>query len=228
VADPSPLWFQIIQACSYICAAGSAAVAAAKYQLDRKAVDTARAESNTRKLEENAARQSANAIAERELEWRKMAAAQSFLEHMEKDHLAATAMKMLDWTERSYEIDGLNFQLTEPQMHIALRVENGIFTAPEMCVRDAFDHLFWYLERLNYQIDIGMLDLTHVEFPLVYLVSQMNRNMPVFRAYLDGYGYERTRKLVEDILALMSSDENNPLSGSKLSVASPAGGPHLL
>jgi len=81
---------------------------------------------------EIAARQEANRVAERELEWRRAVAAQASLEKMEDDPLAADAMLMLDWDGRDYSDGEQRFTLRKSEVIAALRTEGERFTEAEV------------------------------------------------------------------------------------------------
>jgi len=65
-------------------------------------------------------------------------------------------------------------------------------------VRDAFDHLSWHFERIQHQIDVGLITPEHVRFPLGYLVAVMNEDGAIFRRFLRAYGYVGAIKLMEE------------------------------
>jgi len=187
--DPM-IWTDYVQAASWAGAVITAAVGVYKFGQDnRKGRDQREAEI--------AARQEANKVAERELDWRRAGAAQSSLEKMEDDPLAADAMLMLDWDGRDYSDGEQTWTLRKSEVIAALRVDGDAFTDAEVYVRDAFDHLFWHFERIQHQIDVGLITPEHVRFPLGYVVAVINEDRDSFRAFLDAYGYTGAIKLIE-------------------------------
>jgi hypothetical protein len=199
MAEP-PLWFMIVQAGSYLFAAGAAGVAGAKYVLDRNAARRAEANELESKRLTAELRQEANAIAERDLAWRKMEAAQKMLDRMGEDPYYDFATTILDWGNREYEVGGKKIIIDHRKMLSALRVDSGGFDQVEVEIRDAFDRLFYLLERTQRHIALGLLDIDHVRFPLAYYAKKIAENRAVIYRYLDRYGFTGARELIEALL----------------------------
>jgi hypothetical protein len=195
-----PFWFMFIQAVSYLGAAGAAVIGVAKYRMDRQQARAAETEAGERKNAETAARERANEVAERDLAWRRAEAAQAFLERLEEDEMATTAMKMLDWQSREYLIDGNNYLITEEEILSALRTSGSAFDDAEVFIRDAFDSLFWHMERIQHRIDLGIVDHAHIRFPFAYLSALINKNRQIYEAFFNAYAYAGTKRLVDDLV----------------------------
>lgn len=219
---PSPggllTWTDYVQAASWAGAVITAAVGVYKFGQDNR-------KGREQREAEIVARQEANNVADRELEWRRAGAAQTSIEKMEEDRLAADAMLMLDWDGREYSDGEQKWILRKSEVIAALRVEGERFTDAEVYVRDAFDHLFWHFERIQHQIDVGLIKPEHVRFPLGYLVAVMNEDGEAFRAFLRAYGYAGALRLIELIEQLglpvikpqyerLFLDRTSPLTGS--------------
>lgn len=196
------IWTDYVQAASWAGAVITAAVGVYKFGQDNR-------KGRVQREEEIAARQEANKVAERELEWRRAGAAQASLEKMEDDPLAADAMLMLDWDGREFSDGEHKWILRKSDVIQALRVEGARFTEAEVYVRDAFDHLFWHFERIQHQIDVGLITPEHVRFPLGYLVAVINEDREAFQAFLEAYGYEGAIKLM-DALGQMTLPKIKP------------------
>ncbi len=191
VGNAAPLiWTDYVEAASWAGAVVTAMVGVYTFWQDNK-------KGRAQREAEIAARQEANKVAERELEWRRAGAAQSSLEKMEADPLAAVAMVMLDWDGREYTSGEQTWTLRKSEVIAALRVEGERFTDAEVHVRDAFDHLFWHFERIQHQIDVGLITPEHDRFPLGYLVAVIDEDREAFRAFLSAYGYAGATRLIE-------------------------------
>jgi hypothetical protein len=188
-------WTDYVQAGSWVAATITAMIGVFKFgQEHRKARE--------QRAEEIQARQEANRAAERELEWRRASSAQASLEKMESDRRAADAMLMLDWDGRDFSDGNETWTLRKEEVIAALRVQGDGFNNAEIYVRDAFDHLFWHFERIQHQINVGLITLDHVRFPLAYLVALMDQTPDEFARYLRDYGYEGATALVESLRSL--------------------------
>jgi hypothetical protein len=183
-------WVTVIQTLSWAGAAVTAAIGAATFLLSQK-------KARVQREEEIIERRAANATAERELQWRQAGAAQASLEKMEDDELAADAMMMLDWDGRYFPSRGPQWRLRKADVLRALRTGGPPFNHPETYVRDAFDRLFWHFERIQSQIDVKLIALRHVRFPLAYWVALIDEDRDVYYNFLTAYGYEGAPMLMD-------------------------------
>ena len=192
-------WLQLAQAVSYGAAAVAAVVAVGRYVTDTAAARRASQETAVRKAEEVAARQEANRAASRDLEWRKATTALDMVDDMEKDRLAADAMLMLDYDGRTYRDGDAHWTLSREDINRSLRSEGDRLSDMEVFVRDAFDHLFWHFERVQHAINIELISLPHVSFPIGYHAARIGEHDHVFRSFLGTYGYHGAQKLIDDL-----------------------------
>ncbi|MBV9373076.1 MAG: hypothetical protein JO109_15620 [Alphaproteobacteria bacterium] len=181
-----------VQTASWAAAAASAIIGVVGFCLERKKL-------RRQREEELDARREANAVAARELAWRQALAAQTSLEKLEEDEEAADAMLMLDWDARGYRKGDQTWFLTRGDILHALRTRGDAFDDAEVYVRDAFDHLFWHFERIQNQIEVNLLQLKHVRFPLAYLVARMDLDRDVFETFLESYCYDGARQLIASL-----------------------------
>jgi hypothetical protein len=205
----APMWTTYVQVGAWAAATLTAGVGVVRFGQDnRKARDQRKDEQEQRRQDdlkdreqrevELEQRRQANEAADRELEWRRGVAAQSLLEKMEEDELAADAMLMLDWDGREFSDGEKTWPLDKAQTIEALRVRGRPFTDAEVYVRDAFDHLFWYFERIQHQIEIDLISVEHVRFPIAYLIAVMNEDRTAFRDFLEAYGYRGSLWLLDE------------------------------
>jgi hypothetical protein len=183
-------WMTIIQTLSWAGAVMTAAIGAVGFIIGQK-------KARLQRKEEIAERKAANAAAEREYHWRQAGAAQASLEKMEADTLAADAMLMLDWDGRYFPSGSQKWPLRKKDVLRALRIEAPSFTEAETYVRDAFDRLLWHFERIQSQIDVELIGLRHVRFPLAYWVALMDEDRAIFDSFLTAYGYIGASRLMD-------------------------------
>lgn len=183
-----PNWTTYVQTASWVAAAVTGMIGVWKFGQDNR-------KDRAQRTSEITAREEATRIAERELEWRRANGAQLVLEKMEDDELSADAMLMLDWDGRNFGDKEKPWYLERRDVLLALRTSGDPFKEKEIYVRDAFDHLFWHLERIQHQIEVELITPRHVHFPIAYLIVNLDRDADAYRAFLKAYGYTGVLKL---------------------------------
>lgn len=145
-------------------------------------------------------------IRQQEFRWKQADAAKELIEKMSADKNVRCAMKMLDWENRQFDDNGRQTApITAALMLGALRVSYAhvpqpdplVFTLDEVFVRDCFEALFDEYERFENYIRIQLINFSDVKFPIGYYVKLMTRNKPVFKSFLQTYGYELALGLLE-------------------------------
>lgn len=192
---PDVNWMTVIQTLSWAGATITAAIGATGFIIGQ-------IKARRQREEEIIQRRVANATAERELRWRQAGAAQASLEKMEEDDLAADAMLMLDWDGRYFPSGTRRWRLSRQDVLHALRTGGDPFNSGETYVRDAFDRLFWHFERIQSQIDVELIALRHVRFPLAYWVALIDESRETYYEFLTAYGYEGAPRLMDGLRKL--------------------------
>jgi hypothetical protein len=185
-------WMIYVQTASWAGAALTAVIGVWRFGNDTK-------QARIQKQEEIDAKLEANAVARRELDWRRASAAQISLEKMESDPLASDAVLMLDWDGREFPSSKPAWRLRRSAVLHALRDIGEPFDDSEIYVRDAMDRLLWHFERIQQQIDVDLIDLRHVLFPLGYVAALMNEAPEPFQRFMTAYGYVGAMKLIESL-----------------------------
>jgi hypothetical protein len=184
-------WMNYVQTLSWAGAALTAALGLWGFSVEQR-------KSRRQRESEIAERKEANAAAARELQWRQAGAAQVSLEKFEADPRAADAMLMLDWDGRWFPSGGPEqWQLRKNDVLEALRTKGKPFSTAEIYVRDSFDRFLWHFERIQSQIDVELITLAHVRFPIAYWVALMDEDKNVFDGFLEAYGYTGAITLME-------------------------------
>jgi|HubBroStandDraft_6_1064221.scaffolds.fasta_scaffold545664_1 hypothetical protein len=139
----------------------------------------------------------------RKLRWEQSREARSILDDMEDDEHAVAAMTMLDWDGREVSVGGVTFRASYEQVDHALRTDDENFATDEVLIRDCFDHLLYFMERLGLWIEVELISVYDVVFPLGYLADLMagenvrrRDRREVFQAFTTKYGYSRALGLL--------------------------------
>jgi hypothetical protein len=104
---------------------------------------------------------------------------------------------MLDWDGRKFPSDKPKFMIQRPDVLEALRTGDRTFSESEVYIRDCFDRLFWYFERINHELAVGMISTAHISFPIKYIVSLLIYEEEVFKKYLVTFRCEGALSLIE-------------------------------
>jgi hypothetical protein len=148
---------------------------------------------------------------ERGQRWQKAQVLLTLIESFDSDPLIKAARQMLDWNSRNIVIDGLVISYLDSKLASALRVwgrgDNPFsdFTPEEGKIRDAFDALFDFFEKLNSLVQSRLIpfsDLTYFFYWLRRLAyASYYKNAPdvsgVFEAYVTAYSFTGTQHLTE-------------------------------
>jgi hypothetical protein len=217
----TPFWLELIQAGSYGAGAAAAVVAVFKYSLDRKTMQRTEADAAARKQAETETRREANAVAARDLEWRRAESGQKLMEAMVSDPLAWNALVMLDWTWRDYPVENPKWTITRDEVLRALRTDSADFTDKEVFIRDAFDTVYYHFERIQHLIGIALVSHDHARFPIAYYTARIREDWAVHENYLRSYEFRGALELIETMAT------NSPLHPKPLRRAGGSGGEDL-
>ncbi|HEV7427402.1 MAG TPA: hypothetical protein VGQ46_13640 [Thermoanaerobaculia bacterium] len=125
---------------------------------------------------------------DRDLRWRKAQTGNELLQHMLDDPLAAAAMQILDWSGRTYALNGHpSVIVVEEDLPGALRPARSAFTPKQTFIRDAFDALFFHFARLNRAIDVNLVEMNDVSMPTSYYIAEMGKRKTVMQDYLRAF-----------------------------------------
>ncbi len=123
--------------------------------------------------------------AAQELRWKQTREAKKILDEMKADSAATSAMRMLDWSGRSYPIgETESVTVTLDDVQGALRNDDLRFSRKEVFIRDCFDSFLDFLEELEYDIGTGLIRFPDVEAQLEYYVRIMARDKGLYAAHM--------------------------------------------
>lgn len=130
------------------------------------------------------------------LRWKQAEMAKTCLDEIWNDSLAFAALKMLDWTGRSFPLpkdDGHTPPISHEQRRASLRIVNTQFPPgdPGPFIRDAYDRLFDGFERLEHFIRIKLIRFEDIKPPLRYYVGKLAapEERRVMEPFLNEYGF---------------------------------------
>ena len=139
----------------------------------------------------------------RDLRWRQAEMAKQFVDEILGHLEARAALKMLDWDGLKYKTS--EGETTQPITHqirrASLRTVNTVFGPDDdgPFIRDAYDSLFDFLERLEHFIRIDLIRFEDVAPVLKYYVKKMalHDEREVIKGFLDGYGFTLAAAFLE-------------------------------
>jgi hypothetical protein len=105
---------------------------------------------------------------------------------------------MLDSNERMYQIGPQSTVLiTAADMLDALRVPEPPQSPTYDFIRDAFDTLYYYVDRLEHFIQVGLTSFEDISSPLDYYVDYLAEDKDLHASYIALTRYTRVRKFLE-------------------------------
>lgn len=144
-----------------------------------------------------------------ELRWKQANISKTIIDELLSDEKAQAALTMLDWPGREFILENSEDKqelvtVSPEDIRIALRTKNDLgFDNKQVYIRDCFDSLFNYIERIQHFIDIKLIDFEDVIFPINYYVLRIMYDQPyiIFKSYFRKYGYKKTEFFFEKLPA---------------------------
>lgn len=142
------------------------------------------------------------AVAEKQVENRhkQLSAARSMMAEVFADPLARSAMRMLDWSGRTYLQKDATHIVHDADLPAALELHGSgrLFTEKEAFIRDCFEAFFDHLLVIKHFIDQGYLNVSDIAVPLRYYAVRIENARPTFKSFMT-YGYSKVETLLEDL-----------------------------
>jgi len=177
-----PLLKDLAQVAAWLVAAVGGVIAAFKAVSELKRSNEERAEALRERREQ--------------FRWREAEMARTILDQMWNDTLATSAMRMLDWSGLQYEQgQRLTNPISQSDVWHALRTTNTSFTPDEQFVRDCFDQLFDYYERMEHYLGIGLISWEDIQGRLEYYAGLLARKKTVYEQFLTTYQFGLASRL---------------------------------
>jgi hypothetical protein len=147
-----------------------------------------------------------------ELRWRKASLARDVLDQLFRDTRAFNAMRMLDWSGRTYEVDGNRVVIGTQTMLHSLRIEELRFAPEEAFVRDSFESLFDHMQLIEHFLTMQLLEFDDVRYPFSYYADLMAKRKSVFAAFLSKYGYTLAMEFLNRFSSWRAAGDVSPMS----------------
>ncbi|HCJ7406214.1 hypothetical protein QMA79_19010 [Pseudomonas aeruginosa] len=146
-------------------------------------------------------RSARNAIQEKRKEHRQkqLAAARDMMKEIFLDPLARSAMRMMDWSGRTFTHEGQTYVVHWRDLKPALVVhEQGVgFTKQQEFIRDCFEAFFDHMLVLEHFLEQDYLHEADIAVPLEYYARRVMLFPETYDGFLREYGYREARALMK-------------------------------
>lgn len=135
---------------------------------------------------------------------RQLAASHDMINEVFSDPLARAAMRMMDWSGRTFTYDGVSHVVDWNELRPALVVpkQGEGFSTKQEFVRDAFEAFFDHMLVLNHFINRKYLKDEDVAVPLRYYAQAVIRYPTTYDAFLQEYGYGEVKALLAKLASM--------------------------
>ena len=109
--------------------------------------------------------------------WKQTGEAKEFIAAIKRSYKSFSALQMLDWSGRSYEIDdGEKATVKFEDVDNGMRINDLQFSKKESFIRDCFDDLYDKFDLIEHFIRHGFIELTDIDTPLRYYAIKIAEN----------------------------------------------------
>lgn len=109
--------------------------------------------------------------------WKQTGEAKEFLAAIKNNYKSSSALQMLDWSGRSYDIsDDEKASIKFEDVEYGMRIKDLQFSKKESFIRDCFDDLYDKFELIEHFILHGFIEFTDIEKPLQYYAKKIAAN----------------------------------------------------
>lgn len=148
----------------------------------------------------NGLRSATKAIQEKQNEHRQkqLAAARDMMKEIFTDPLARSAMRMMDWSGRTFTYEEQPFTVHWRDLKLALVVhQKGMgFDKQQEFIRDSFESFFDHMLVLEHFIEQNYLNEADIAVPLEYYAGRIIAFPDTYDGFLRAYGYGEARDLM--------------------------------
>jgi hypothetical protein len=115
------------------------------------------------------------------------------------DPFSRSALRMLDWEERIYDVPGVGRELIHRDLVArGLQVTGDLnFSETEQYVRDCFERLYDQTEIFEHFIRRKLLDFDDLKPPLASYIGIIRKEFPIHQPFLTAYDYQLTLAFIE-------------------------------
>jgi hypothetical protein len=134
----------------------------------------------------------------RELRWKKAETGRDLADRIFSEPLSNAALLMLDSEIRSYKIgDTIEVTINVADMLAALTAKELPQSPTFDFIRDAFDTLYFYLDRIEHFIGVGLTSFEDVQSPLDYYVDYLAEDKQIHLDYIGITRYTRVTQFLD-------------------------------
>jgi len=146
----------------------------------------------------------------RENRHKQLTAAKDLLKEVLADPMAAAALKMMDWSGRTYLHQGTAYTIHSSALEPALVEHNAnlAFTKEQQFIRDCFETFFDHMLVIEHLIKQKYLDQSDVAIPLKYYAEHIVAFARIYQPFINAYGYVPAYNLLKR-LALQDVTNTN-------------------
>lgn len=131
-------------------------------------------------------------IREKELRFKQAQMGKQIVEEMFDDDAAGSALLMIDFEKRSFDIGSKKkIVINRADVLHALNPENKNEDSKTIFIRESFDGLFYFLDRFEHFVQIGLTTFEDVAVPIKYYTSLMTTQKTTFLRYIQLTQFER-------------------------------------
>ncbi|MDZ7263694.1 MAG: hypothetical protein ONB16_03860 [candidate division KSB1 bacterium] len=131
-------------------------------------------------------------IREKELRFKQAQMGKQIIEEMFDDEAAGNALLMIDFERRSFDVGSRKkLMITQNDVVRSLDPEMQDEDRRSIFIRECFDGLFYYLDRFEHFIKIGLITFEDVAVPLQYYATIMSKQKSVYMNYITLTQFER-------------------------------------
>lgn len=127
-----------------------------------------------------------------ELRWKQSTLAREALNELWDEPLCVDTMRMLDWNERIFTINGNRKLIKARDVRDALRLNSPSHDEEiHAYVRDCFDSFFGTMQIIEHYISINLIHFEDVTYPFGYYAAKLKQEPEVFEKFLTEYQYTK-------------------------------------
>jgi hypothetical protein len=131
-------------------------------------------------------------IREKELRFKQAQVGKQIIEEMFDDDAAGNALLMIDFEKRSFDVGSKRkIVINIEDVLQALNPDNKSEDAKTIFIRESFDGLFYFLDRFEHFVQIGLTTFEDVAVPIKYYATIMTTHRSTFLKYIQLTQFER-------------------------------------
>lgn len=135
----------------------------------------------------------------RELRWNQAKLATELMDEMLSDSQSFNALRMTDWENVDYQVDGKKVLISSQEVQDALDVKNNNNLPPNgFFIRESFDKLFYHMGKIERSLESNLLKFEDVRSPMDYYVPFLrSKYSKVLKSYMEQLHHKDAIKFME-------------------------------